>query len=179
MRQIGRLQLWVATALMAMLLLSACGKKQQAVETDTSGEESMPAEQVPAPDFGGDTTGSQPVESSDVDRGSMGLEDVFFDFDRFDLDSGDREILAANGRLLREQAEASILIEGHCDERGTVQYNLALGEKRAQQVRDYLMSLGVSAEKLEIVSYGKERPFASGANEAAWSQNRRAHFVVK
>jgi peptidoglycan-associated lipoprotein len=171
--------LWTVTALAAMLLLSACGKKQQAVETDTGAGESMPAEQVPSQDFGGDTTGSGQVESSDTGSSMVGLNDVFFDFDRFDLDATDREVLAANGRMLREQAEARILIEGHCDERGTVQYNLALGEKRAKQVRDYLMSLGVPEGSLEIVSYGKERPFATGSDEAAWSQNRRAHFVVK
>jgi peptidoglycan-associated lipoprotein len=178
MRQLGRTGVWAA-ALMALVLLSACGKKQQAVETDSSAD-SMPAEQVPAPDFGGSSTGSGQVQSSDVDRGAqMDLGDVYFDYDRYDLDADDREVLASNGRLLRERQDARILIEGHCDERGTVQYNLALGEKRAKQVREYLLSLGVPAGSIDVVSYGKERPFANGANEAAWAQNRRAHFVVK
>lgn len=180
MRRIGKVQLLVACTLAAMLLLSACSKKKQAVETDASTGESIPTEQVPPQGFGGESTGSGQVESSDVNSGaSLALEDVFFDYDKFDLDAGDREILAANGRLLREAANASILIEGHCDERGTVQYNLALGEKRARQVMDYLASLGISTSNVEIVSYGKERPFATGSTEAAWSQNRRAHFVVK
>ena len=81
--------------------------------------------------------------------------------------------------MMRDAPGVTLLIEGHCDERGTVQYNLALGEKRAKQARDYLVSLGVPSTQIEVVSYGKERPFATGNGESIWSQNRRAHFVVR
>jgi peptidoglycan-associated lipoprotein len=131
----------------------------------------------------GTATGDQSVDSEDLDadRDAVAVEltDVFFDYDSFDLDAEDRAALAQNARVLRDAPTAHVTIEGHCDERGTVQYNLALGEKRAKETKRYLVSLGVPAQQLEIVSYGKERPFAVGEGEAVWSQNRRSHFVVR
>jgi len=87
-------------------------------------------------------------------------------------------VLDANAKLLRDNAGAGITIEGHCDERGTAEYNLALGEKRALAAKTYLVSLGVPADRVRTVSYGKEFPFDPGHDEGAWSKNRRAHFVV-
>lgn len=104
-----------------------------------------------------------------------GIEDVFFTFDKFDLDSESMAILSKNARIIRETG-VTILIEGHCDERGTVQYNLALGQKRADVVRDYLMSLGVARANLRTTSYGDNKPFANGSDESAWAMNRRGHF---
>lgn len=131
----------------------------------------------------GTATGDESVDSEDLDadRDAVAVEltDVFFDYDSFDLDADDRAALAQNARVLRDAPTAKVTIEGHCDERGTVQYNLALGEKRAKETKRYLVSLGVPAGQLEIVSYGKERPFAVGEGEAVWSQNRRSHFVVR
>ena len=110
-----------------------------------------------------------------MDPQDYGIEDVFFAFDKYDLDAESMSILAANARILRE-AGVTILISGHCDERGTVEYNLALGEKRANAVRDYLVSLNVPARLLRITSYGESKPFMYGHNEDAWAMNRRAHF---
>ena len=108
------------------------------------------------------------------------MKDVFFDFDRADLRPSDKEILAKNADWLnrREYAALRVVVEGHCDERGTASYNMALGERRASAVRDFLVSLGVDFSRVQILSYGKEKPFALGNDEAAWQQNRRAHFVV-
>ena len=107
------------------------------------------------------------------------LEDVFFAYDQYELDAEDRAVLARNARLLREHPQLRVLVEGHCDERGTAQYNMALGEKRAKEVARYLQNLGIAPDRIDTVSYGKERPFAVGSGEAVWSQNRRAHFVVR
>lgn len=174
--------LWVIPLLL-VFLIGGCGKKDEAVETDPAegaGTE-LPAETLPDPDFQGEGTGQGDVDSDDLgmDPAAVELEDIFFDFDAFDLDAEDRAVLARNNEKLQAASTANILIEGHCDERGTVQYNLALGEKRAKQVRDYLVSLGIDASRVEVVSYGKERPFASGSGESVWSQNRRAHFVLR
>ena len=86
--------------------------------------------------------------------------------------------LQKNGEILKQYPSWVVTVEGHCDERGTAEYNLALGERRAQAARAYLISLGIPAERLKIVSYGKEFPFDPGATEEAWAKNRRAHFVV-
>jgi len=104
---------------------------------------------------------------------------VFFDFDSYALRDDARAALDADAKLLRDNPSVQITIEGHCDERGTVEYNQALGEKRAQAARDYLVGAGVDGQRIQIISYGKERPFAMGSDEASWQQNRRAHFVVR
>lgn len=106
------------------------------------------------------------------------LEDVFFDTDRFDLTPEARDTLASNAAWLQSHPTISILVEGHCDERNTREYNLALGERRASAVRDYLVFLGIAPERIRIISYGEERPFALGSTESAWRLNRRAHFVI-
>ena len=106
------------------------------------------------------------------------LQDVFFGFDKYELDAESRAVLQENAGMLR-QNDWSVLVEGHCDERGTAQYNMALGWKRANEVMRYLVSLGIEAERVETVSYGKERPFVMGQGEENWAQNRRGHFVIQ
>ncbi len=106
------------------------------------------------------------------------LMTVYYDFDQFNLRSDARSSLDANFRLLQEYPAAIVKIEGHCDERGTVEYNLALGEKRARAAMDYLVSLGIASNRISIVSFGKERPASMGSNEEAWARNRRAEFRV-
>jgi peptidoglycan-associated lipoprotein len=106
------------------------------------------------------------------------LEDVFFDTDRFDLTPEARGILAKNASWMVQYSTVQILVEGHCDERNTREYNLALGERRANAVRDYLRSLGVDSARVRTISYGEERPFALGRSEESWRLNRRAHFVI-
>ena len=107
------------------------------------------------------------------------LLDVFFDFDQSDLTSGGRDKLAKNARLLKAASGVEIVIEGLCDERGTNEYNLGLGERRAYEVKNYLVSLGVSSSRVKTISYGEEKPFAVGHNETVWKQNRRAHFGLQ
>lgn len=114
---------------------------------------------------------------SDYDETSV-LEDIHFDFDKFDIRSDAREILINNADWLKKHPEVNVLIEGHCDERGTNEYNMALGERRANAAKNYLVSLGISPHRLKIISYGEEMPIDPGHNEIAWSKNRRAHFLI-
>ncbi len=106
------------------------------------------------------------------------LEDVFFATDRYELGQEAREHLATNATWLRQYPTVAILVEGHCDERNTREYNLALGERRANAVRDYLIFMGVDAHRIRTISYGEERPFSQGHDEATWQLNRRSHFVI-
>jgi peptidoglycan-associated lipoprotein len=109
-------------------------------------------------------------------RGFAG--DIYFNYDESNLSDEAREKLARNADVLKGQPQFQVTIEGHCDERGTSEYNLALGERRANAVRDYLGSLGVTPARMRTISYGKERPVCTQNEESCWSQNRRAHMVV-
>ena len=113
----------------------------------------------------------------DLNRNSP-LKPVFFDYDSSEIDGGAKTILDENAATLKRYSSWAITIEGHCDERGTAEYNLALGERRAVAARAYLLSLGIAADRLRTVSYGKEFPFDPGRDETAFSKNRRAHFVI-
>ena len=106
------------------------------------------------------------------------LKDIHFDFDRYEIRPEDAQVLKDNAALLTKYPGVKIQIEGHCDERGTIDYNLALGERRADSARKYLTSIGIAPERLSTISYGKERPSDPGHNEDAWAKNRRAHSVV-
>jgi peptidoglycan-associated lipoprotein len=106
------------------------------------------------------------------------LKDIHFSFDRYDLEGEARETLKANADWLKKNPAARVEIEGHCDERGTNEYNLALGAKRAQAAKDYLITLGISTERLSTISYGEEIPVCKEQNESCWQQNRRARFVI-
>ena len=106
------------------------------------------------------------------------LKDIHFNFDKYDIRREDEEILKENAAWLKKNPKMKIQIEGHCDERGTVEYNLALGERRANNTKRYLVSLGISPNRITIISFGKERPLDPGHNEEAWAKNRRAHIVV-
>jgi peptidoglycan-associated lipoprotein len=108
-----------------------------------------------------------------------GLKPVYFDFDRSDIRPSERTVLDANARWLQTNRELLLIVEGHCDERGTEAYNLALGERRARSARDYLVAQGVAADRITTISYGEERPVCREHNEDCWRQNRRAAFVVK
>jgi peptidoglycan-associated lipoprotein len=106
------------------------------------------------------------------------LKDIGFDFDKYDIRPGDAAILKENAAVLKKYHMVKIQIEGHCDERGTVEYNLALGERRANKTKSYIISLGISPERISTISYGKEKPVDSGHNEEAWAKNRRAHTII-
>jgi len=109
---------------------------------------------------------------------SSPLKDVFFEFDRYDLTSDARTILRANADWLKSNSSTRVEIEGHCDERGTNEYNLALGAKRAQAAREFLSTLGIPADRLSTISYGEEIPVCREQSESCWKQNRRARFVI-
>jgi len=106
------------------------------------------------------------------------LKPVFFSYDSDELDEAARKTLDANAQLLRDYSAWVLTVEGHCDERGTPEYNLALGDRRALAAKNYLLSLGITADRLKTVSYGKEFPFNPGHDESSWTQNRRAQFMV-
>ena len=106
------------------------------------------------------------------------LSDAFFDYDQADLREDARSVLAGDAQWLKKHATVQVLIEGHCDERGTAAYNLALGDRRANAAKEYLISLGIDGSRLRTVSYGKERPFCTESNESCWQKNRRAHLVI-
>ena len=106
------------------------------------------------------------------------LKDAFFDFDKYDLREDARTALAADAQWLKRYSSIQVLVEGHCDSRGTEEYNLSLGQKRAASVKDYLVSLGLDGSRINTVSYGKTRPFCSEETEGCWQQNRRGHFVI-
>jgi peptidoglycan-associated lipoprotein len=106
------------------------------------------------------------------------LKDVYFDFDKYDIRPADAAILKENAALLKKYANIKIQIEGHCDERGTNEYNLALGERRANSTKNYLMTLGVSPGRISTISYGEEKPLDPGHSEEAWAKNRRAHTII-
>ena len=114
-----------------------------------------------------------------ADRNLFMNEDIYFDFDKSDLKSEAQEVLKRKAEWLRNNSGESVIIEGHCDERGTNEYNLALGDRRAQSAKNFLIDLGIAESRLTTISYGEERPADPRHNETAWSKNRRNHFVLE
>jgi len=121
--------------------------------------------------------GTEVLASSDAGN-AMGLQTVHFEYDSFSLTSRAQSTLRNNLDILRNTPRIRVQIEGHCDERGSIQYNIALGEKRAESVKRYLVSNGISADRLTTISYGEEKPLDPSSNEAAWARNRRANFGI-
>ena len=111
-------------------------------------------------------------------RNQFVMEDIFFDFDSFAILPEAQDILSSKAEWLQSNPDISVTIEGHCDERGTIEYNLALGDRRAQSAKDFLINLGIAESRLNTISYGEERPLVPDSNEDAWAKNRRAHFVI-
>jgi peptidoglycan-associated lipoprotein len=107
------------------------------------------------------------------------IKDVFFDYDSYDISQQYQRVLQADASFLKQHPNMKFLIEGHCDERGSTEYNLALGDNRANSIKQALISLGISADRIRTISYGKERPFCTESTEACWAQNRRGHFVYQ
>ncbi|HZM62757.1 MAG TPA: peptidoglycan-associated lipoprotein Pal [Vicinamibacterales bacterium] len=130
---------------------------------------------IAQPRLGEDDLADRSID--DLNRNSP-LKPIFFLVDSADLDDSGRSIATANAEVLKKNPSWAVTIEGHCDERGTAEYNLALGERRASAVKAYLASLGVSSDRMKTVSYGKEFPFDMGHTEDAWSKNRRGHLVI-
>ena len=122
---------------------------------------------------------AQPKETlSNIEEIQAGLKDILFDFDKYDITPEAKIILKEVASALSKNMKAKVVVEGHCDERGTNEYNLGLGDKRANSVKDYLVSLGVPSGRIETISYGEEKPICSESSEECWAKNRRAHFVL-
>jgi peptidoglycan-associated lipoprotein len=176
----------------AALSVGACSKKQPPVARPappppptTTEAARPPAPPEPVPEPTPVPVPEEPVTSEDISNRSLDeinrnspLQPVFFGLDSSDVDDQGQQLLQANAEVLRRYPDWQLTIEGHCDERGTAEYNLALGERRAIAARTYLVSLGIDPDRLKTVSYGKEFPFDPGHTESAWAKNRRAHFVV-
>lgn len=176
------------------ILLNGCAEKQ-AVVKDESMQEQKAATAQAAPATVDDSRAkeqadreaalkAQAEKDARAKRNAAALADlniqnVYFDYDKSNIRPDAREILKSNAEIFTKNSGATIVVEGHCDERGTAEYNMALGERRAQEVKQYLMNLGIPATRIETISYGEEKPADPGHNEAAWAQNRRAQFLLK
>jgi peptidoglycan-associated lipoprotein len=174
-------------AVLALVSVAGCKKKPPqtndmdirpttveptAQDVTTAPEPTIQGDQTPDP-WAGDL---QEVTENAMRQGLLG--DVFFDYDAYELREDSRERLSRNARFLNEHPEFIVTIEGHADERGTNEYNLNLGDRRAAAARDYLGTLGVAASRIRTVTYGEERPFCGSSDESCWGQNRRAHFTI-
>lgn len=183
---------WGAAALAVMMLFAfGCAKKQAVKSSETAAappaaEKAAPAPEgietetmKPTPPPAGPQVAAAEAGAAVTQEKPSPFQDIRFDFDKSAIREDAKPILAAVGDYLKKNRGAKLLIEGHCDERGTSEYNMALGDRRAESARAYLASLGVPASGLSTVSFGKEKPLDSGHDEAAWAKNRRAHFVLK
>ncbi|MDY6849894.1 MAG: peptidoglycan-associated lipoprotein Pal [Thermodesulfobacteriota bacterium] len=183
-----RMRLTVLLVMAAFLVFAGCAKKPA---TEGYDDYSKPVEETRLSDEelagyqDGDISESAVAEEMREDErfrdgygedASEALQRIFFEFDQYTLSAEARRTLADNAEYLKENPQIKVLIEGHCDERGSDEYNLALGEKRAQAVKNYLVSLGVEPGRLSVISYGEELPLDPGRGEEAWSRNRRAEF---
>ncbi|MDD5562308.1 MAG: peptidoglycan-associated lipoprotein Pal [Thermoanaerobaculaceae bacterium] len=181
----------------AVLTVSACAHRQAVVapepQSAPAGVTTSPAPEAPgggtttvAPEprispaenpEGGISTSELPADLEQINKAGY-LKDAFFDTNKSELRPDARDVLAGDAAWLKGHPTVKVSVEGHCDERNTEEYNLALGWRRANAVKDYLVSLGVGAGQLTTISYGEEKPFATCHDESCWSQNRRVHFVV-
>lgn len=173
----------VAALLIAVAVLPACSGQEP---PETAPEQPAPVERPaptpqpreeapPAGDWETNEPASDVLDIATINREGL-LQTVYFDYDQSEIRPDQRAKLQANAQFLRDNNHVRILVEGHCDERGTREYNMALGERRASATMQYLVSLGVPRSRIEIISYGEEQPVAQGSTESAWSQNRRAQF---
>ena len=184
---------------LATVLLAGCGRQAGSVTPEPPADTAAPVEEAEAEadDAGAlseeamlieramaaeeqarQAEAMREAEMAEMAKAAFVNEDVHFAFDSFLLDAEAERILEQKAAWLQDNADASVQIEGHCDERGTSAYNLALGERRANAVQQYLAVLGVDVDRLSTISYGEEQPLDPGHDEAAWSRNRRAHFVL-
>jgi peptidoglycan-associated lipoprotein len=152
---------WALVLFVSTLAVSACSKKPA-------------SEENPLP-----SAANADESLGDSDHGkAMGLQTILFSYDAYTLNGEAKTILKANAQILKDKASVKIQVEGHCDQRGGIQYNIALGEKRANSVKKFLIEQGISADRLSVISFGKERPVDSAENDASYAKNRRANFAV-
>jgi peptidoglycan-associated lipoprotein len=184
--------LGIALAIICLMAAPACSRRKSPAATPQPAPtvDSAPPVTPPPPPPGAGATrieDPQPAPLSEDSVGNRSLDELnrdsplrpaFFLLDSSDLDDTGRSVVTSNVEVLKKYAQWVVTIEGHCDERGTAEYNLALGERRASAVKTYMVSLGIAPDRLRTVSYGKEFPFDQGHSDEAWSKNRRAHFVI-
>jgi peptidoglycan-associated lipoprotein len=155
--------------------------REQAAQEEAARQVEMKAEE----DLKQAQMAEQAAKDEEIERAKMAAmqmfmsEDVYFGFDSSELGEMAKNLLSRKAEWLRMNQDASVIIEGHCDERGTNAYNIALGDRRAENVKAFLNDIGIDVLKFSTISYGEERPVAEGKNESAWIQNRRAHFVIE
>jgi len=169
--------------LFSIIVMTGCAKKSVVQEQATPKADVTKGETATK-----EFTGKE-ASKRDITEGEASIEkenaakeefkDIYFDFDKFNLKPEARGTLEQHAAILTKNKNYNVLIEGHCDERGTTEYNLALGERRAKEAMKYFVELGIDGKRLKTISYGKERPLNPEHNEEAWAQNRRDHFVVK
>ena len=182
-----RTKMWIGLALLlvvpGLLFTASCAKKK--VQPDTSLTEAYDAESAKqaAEEAAAAAAARQrqkAIEEAKITAGKMfAIEDIHFEFDRSGLLPEAQDILKKKAAWLRDNPDVSVIIEGHCDERGTNEYNLALGDRRAQSTKTFLVDLGIADSRMTAISYGEERPMDTGHNEETWLKNRRAHFVIE
>ena len=169
---VGRTWRMLAALLLLVPLAGACKKKGPGPGEGAGGV--------------GAGLGEEGIAGSSLDRAKRGqgpeedgiLKDAHFGYDQYELDSSASQVLSANVEWLRQNARSKVELEGHCDTRGTIEYNLALGAKRSKSVKDALVSQGISADRISTISYGKELPLCHEENDTCWARNRRVHFVI-
>jgi len=169
-----------------MTIFTGCADKKSVVKSDTPQMQETAPTPIPQDTAKKDSLAeASKIKDSAVEQSSlMGatakspVSDINFDFDSSAIGPDAREILNVNADFLSKNRVSAIVVEGHCDERGTAEYNMALGQRRAQETKKYLVNLGINESKITTISYGDERPLDTGNNEEAWAKNRRAHFVV-
>ena len=164
---------WLILALAIALVLSpACAKKQVTPVEKPVEEVAPPPIVTPPSEEAAPIIQEKPVEI-------VTLEDIFFDFDKYTISEEYKQVLVKDAEILMANPSKKLLVEGHCDERGTIEYNMALGEKRARAVVDFFTTYGIKGDRISWISYGEEKPFDTGHDESAWAKNRRAHLVLQ
>jgi len=180
-----RIMLFLLVLSISALAAGGCAKKE-AVKSDgaiTSGSSQYDGGRSGTETPRGQTiapadTSQRGGTFSDSDVSQSDFETAYFDYDKSNLRQDTRDALSRNAAVLKNKKNVKVRLEGHCDERGSAEYNLALGERRAKSALNYLLTLGISADRLSITSYGKEKPAVDGQDENAWSKNRRVEFIV-
>jgi peptidoglycan-associated lipoprotein len=183
-------QITLMSLLLAGLIITGCARRPATTAASAAAPAAAPspapapapsapspAPAPPAPAAPAPATAPRPVPKEFM--AVAALKEVYFDFDKYDIRPEDAKTLDANATWLKSNGDNLVLIEGHCDERGTNEYNLALGERRAKSTMNYLVSQGIQANRITIISYGEERPVCTEKTEACWAKNRRANFLVK
>lgn len=179
----------VVVLILSLIIFTGCAEKKSVVTSETPQVKQAAPAPAPTPDTTKQTsmapTDTTTIKEAASDQSSLAdatvkspVSDIHFDYDSSSIRPDARDILKVNADYLLKHRVSSIVVEGHCDERGTAEYNMALGQRRAQETKTYLVNLGIKESIIRTISYGAERPLYPESNEEAWAKNRRAHFVV-